>query len=307
MNRLAYLFLFVLCLPAAGCQIYFGGDDDDDQPQPDAGCYLPVARVPLPPDPPLRNPYTGGCEYWGGGGGGCGGDDGFDPTRPSKPDYGLCYGTVCDGLDEETCASADACRGIYYDFGNGQGEFAACWPTAPSGPIAGGGCEGLDAYSCSLHNDCSAVHEPGCFGGGDCIEPTEFRYCTPEAATPPPPACATLGEDGCIMRSDCTPIYEGSDCSCDPSGCHCNTQTFIECSGDPNDVGCAACNGGEYCVHSIGGAPPGVDFYSCEKIPETCLLDPSIPGCDCLKDEPCGWDCQQDPATGQLVLTCALP
>ena len=37
--------------------------------------------------------------------------------------------------------------------------YEACWPTAPSGPVRGGGCVGLDAQECSRHDDCVAQHD----------------------------------------------------------------------------------------------------------------------------------------------------
>jgi hypothetical protein len=219
-------------------------------------------------------------------------------------------------------------------------QFAACWATPPTGPIRGGGCGGLDAQTCSLHDDCSAVHfnqfcppdslcaltpaeymycqdEPsagGCYGDAECPEGFEctadteclpppgcdpatgmacpavcYGRCVPlggggcenvacpdgshceSVCTPPDPACdggpmgcpetcvvecvpdvplpmscGGLDEptcidmiDGCITSANgttacadiaCEPIYEGSDCTCDPMGCHCNVQTYVSCN-----------------------------------------------------------------------------
>jgi hypothetical protein len=58
----------------------------------------------------------------------------------------------------------------------------------------------------------------------------QFVGCTSEVAPPPPPACDTLTtEMACTARADCEPIYHGSNCTCDPHGCTCETETFAYC------------------------------------------------------------------------------
>ena len=312
MRRLVLAAL--LLLPASGCFFVFdddhrcGGGGDTAWPGPSAD---PIG---------LRNPATGLCEYVGGGGGG-GGDDCYE-TQSARapayvPDWGTCA-SACEFLDETSCQAADGCRAVYTDWCTTAGvdclsrDFAACWPTAPSGPFRNGDCRGLDAYACSLYDDCSPVHEASCVPGAPgCVNTAAgFLACDDERGTPPP-VCTALDESACIVRADCTPLYEGSDCSCDPSGCHCNTQTFVSCEagggGEGQRCGDITCAGDQYCVHSIGGAPPGVDFYSCEALPAACLDLPTVPTCACLADEPCGWECQQDAATGAFLVTCALP
>jgi hypothetical protein len=203
------------------------------------GVCDPTTMPPPPPPPLLRDPQTGKCEFFGGGGGGGGGcNPGTGVDVPALADWGVC-GSPCESLDETSCRAADACRAIYanrlppnvdgVDF-----VFEACWPTAPSGPVRGGTCEGLDAQECSRHDDCIARHESdwsGCsdFAGCD-YTAGNFDSCAAETAPPPPPpACTTLGEAACDTRDDCTPLYAGSDCHCTASGCTCDTWTFDTC------------------------------------------------------------------------------
>jgi Cys-rich repeat protein len=309
MKRLALLTLLLSTAP--GCALYFGDDTGDDCTKVDV------------PAVGLRDPYNGQCEYTGGGGGGCGAPaSGFEGAPVKQQDWATCYG-ACDALDENSCLAADGCRAIYTDalcdaIGC-EHVFAACWGTAPSGPIRGGDCSAItDAYQCSLHDDCSAVHAPGpgnfescipenatpgcysdmdCPAGDVCTASTEClpppgcdpstgqvcpavcygrcvpapppgcmsnadcasgEYCAKDPAclggpigctgtcvATPPPACAGADEntcidliDGCWTRDDgteicgvtaCEPLYEGSDCTCDPMGCHCNVETYVGC------------------------------------------------------------------------------
>jgi hypothetical protein len=198
---------------------------------------------PPPPVQPLRNPESGRCESFGGGGGGCTpptpGTGGVDV--PAHQDWGVC-GSPCESLDEASCRMADGCRVIYANQYPPNVDaigyvFETCWPTAPSGPVRGGSCDGLDAQECSRHDDCIARHDSdwsGCSDPASCdYVAGQFDACTAESAPPPPPpACSTLGEAACDGRADCTPLYAGSDCHCTPSGCTCDTWTFDSCTAD---------------------------------------------------------------------------
>jgi hypothetical protein len=204
-----------------------------------AGCQAETWVCPdVPVRPPLRNPASGKCESPGG--------NPCDPAVPPPtlvPDWGACD-SPCAGLDETTCRAADACRAIYADASPPWTEQAPhfvykdCWPTAPSGPVHGGGCQGLDAYGCSRHDDCVAHHDAdwsACMNDATCPWTVgEFRSCEDESTPPPPPpACPTLGEAACIARTDCTPLYRGEDCDCTPMGCTCSTWTFDACQAGP--------------------------------------------------------------------------
>jgi hypothetical protein len=299
---------FLLLTMSAGCQFYFGGGDDD------------CVGAPLPPARGLRNPQSGTCEYYGGGGG-CDGQP--VPAAAVEPGVAVDWATcenACSGLDEKTCQASDGCRAIYTDRCSTLGvdcftqDYAACWATAPSGPIRGGGCTNLGAQACSEHDDCVAVHLLGCSPDDpSCNVPGEFRYCNDEEVTPPPPppACATLGETACIGRSDCAPLYQGSDCSCTPMGCHCNQETFERCQTDSGpgfpDCGPYLCSSNQYCEHGSGGAYPGMESYACRPLPDACLANPMTLSCSCLQNVQCGNTCAQDPATGTLTVECLYP
>lgn len=351
MRTLAYLTSLTFLL-SSGCHLYFGGGDDDDECWW-GGSGSGGAAEPYPGDPApgLRNPESGMCEYYGGGGGGpypC--DDPCEPCPAGEdyagdsdgaaaplPTWGYCDG-YCESLDEATCMVTSGCRAVYLDGclgadcpADAPDRFYQCWATDQTGPIQGGGCEGLDAYSCSMHDDCVAIHadggcgagaeapedapvecaeigwfqacadEPvGCYGDGECPSGTRcnagevclpppgceddgsglidcdaacYGYCVPDTTDPgtcygpvycdsippgcppnsipgradgcwtgacivieecpdePPPACSDLtDEDACIARADCTPWYEGVDCTCDEMGnCTCADWVFIDC------------------------------------------------------------------------------
>ncbi len=222
--------LAALMIPAtvtlSGCELWFGqgqcdyGNGDGDQ---EANGLL--------------NPYTGQCEYYYGGGGGntCGDYGGANDLAP-LPDWGQCLST-CTGLDEETCLATAGCRAGYlgdcpegFDCDGTTYTFYECWEVSPAGPVQGD-CNGLDAYECSLHDDCVAHHYPagenfeapgiGNFGycvaevarGPNCSEPVDCA-----AAPPDCPAGTVPGrQDGCwtgdcIAFADCDPPLDVGLC-----------------------------------------------------------------------------------------------
>nr|MBA3452041.1 hypothetical protein [Deltaproteobacteria bacterium] len=159
MRRYAAILLLL-----AGCDLYFGGDDE-----PPCTGYG-IGASPVAPNE-LRNPQTGQCQSYGGGGGCYDYVDGDGRCAPCaydvapQPDWGSCYST-CDGLDESTCLAAPGCIAAYdenTDYADAPSEisFKGCWATAPSGPIQGGGCWELDAQACSRHDDCSMYYGDG--------------------------------------------------------------------------------------------------------------------------------------------------
>ena len=206
----------------------------------------------------LRNPNTGACEPYGGGwcDDSCG--RACPATEQAEPDWGQCY-SHCESLDESACKAASGCRAAYADT-----SFYQCWAVAPSGPIQGGGCTQLGAQDCSRHDDCSAIHaignpigsflscanetsisDPGsCVGEVTCdaLPPNcpsgtiagrrngcWTGYCIPIADCDELPACSTLDENDCIGRADCTPTYEGQNCTCNGTSCTCQTWVFDSC------------------------------------------------------------------------------
>lgn len=224
----------------------------DDNPQ-----CLDYAGPAGAPAYELRDPVSGVCQSFGG-------YDCADPCRPcpatgiAEPDWAQCY-TQCEGLDEATCKTTSACRAVYSG-----STFHECWGTARSGPIQGGNCTGLGAEECSRHDDCVAIHaegtpigsfmscapegtaqDPGsCVGTVTCgTAPPQCPmgtiagrrngcwtgYCIPYADCDMLPACSTLGEMDCIARTDCTPTYAGHNCTCNTTGCTCQSWTFDAC------------------------------------------------------------------------------
>ena len=60
----------------------------------------------------------------------------------------------------------------------------------------------------------------GCFTG----------YCIPLDDCESQVACGEITvEMTCIARPDCTPLYEGVDCTCDSTGCDCASWKFSSC------------------------------------------------------------------------------
>ena len=222
------LWVTLALAPVAGCTLYLGGDDggDDTCPPSDYG----GDGIALG----YRNPQNGGCEYFGGGGGGgpCGYYD--EPTAP--PDWATCP-SQCEGLGESTCLEVDGCRGAYLAFVDSDFQFLECWGTAPSGPIRGGSCVGLDAYGCSLHDDCAAVYDRdsvGYLSFGQCIGEPGVE-CTSDDQCPPGYSCTATGQcvgilDVCAAV-DCGPGYECQAMCypCDPpDGTGCEDGPYCE-------------------------------------------------------------------------------
>ena len=66
-------------LPLAGCNLYFGSDDEPP----------PCDPYPYPGAPQeFRDPQTGACQYIGGGGGGCFYDEALPAVDIAMPDWG---------------------------------------------------------------------------------------------------------------------------------------------------------------------------------------------------------------------------
>lgn len=252
-RTLAYLLTStLLALGSTGCAIYFDDPDDDD-------CLYGGSDVPQggleAPAPGLRNPFTGQCEFFDGGGGGGGCDSACGPCEPPPPTipiptWGFCDSS-CSGLDQATCSSTPGCRGAYLT----SGVFSECWAVDMTGPVQGGACEGLDAWECSRHDDCVAIHVDTCSTSpaGDLACGTgEFVACGAEAA-------------GCFVDQECQPGYRcnATEVCGLPPGCG---------SGDPNCD--AACYG--YCVPV---EDPGQCYGEvlCDALPPECPPD-RIPG-----------------------------
>ncbi|MGE0869661.1 MAG: hypothetical protein AB7P03_13935 [Kofleriaceae bacterium] len=82
-----------------------------------------------------------------------------------------------------------------------------------------------DVATCSTV-DCGAGYEcvETCTDGGGGIPPLCEPTCMPVTS------CEALKtEMDCLARGDCTPVYEGDDCTCYPDGCSCEILTYERC------------------------------------------------------------------------------
>jgi hypothetical protein len=229
-----------LCIAlASGCHLYFGDDDDDCTPRAQQSG---------------RNPYTGQCEYWGGGEE-CWEDYGpvdRETGVPAPPDWAACV-NYCTGLDEYNCMATSGCRAVQmsscpegWDCMETTYTYFECWGTAPSGPISGVPCSGLEAHECSRHDDCIARHYPGQYYANAGAEE--------DRAMPEPPAIGNF--ESCQQE----PATCFSNADCDP-GFRCNADEIcLDACGDGTGTGIAeepcdmACMG--FCVPDDSPPPP---------------------------------------------------
>jgi hypothetical protein len=157
------------------------------------------------PNPPPCDPACGPCPGYAG------------PAQAAMPDWGVCNGP-CASNNEVQCLASPTCHAVYLDEGAAPQAFWGCWDLPPSGGITGV-CDGLDAQTCSEHTDCTSLYS---------TTTNVYESCHAE---PTPAACSTLTtEAACKLRSDCDPIYIGMNCTCDPSGCTCATETYDHCT-----------------------------------------------------------------------------
>jgi hypothetical protein len=164
----------------------------------------------------LRDPQTGQCQTFNVGNCGC------EPCTKGVdvPAWGACMGACEQITNESQCAATTTCHVTRLD-----GKFWGCWEVEPTGPVSGH-CATLDAFSCTSMDTCVGLYASSAVQDG----PAQFVGCTDEQAPPPPAACDTLTtEPACTARTDCEPIYNGSNCTCDPHSCTCQTETFAYC------------------------------------------------------------------------------
>lgn len=167
MRRGAVLAALVI---SSGCSTFLGGDDDEDC---DFGGPLAEGEDGLAAIEELRDPFSGQCQEVAppGGGDPCGAVDpgGRAPDIPR----GLCYQLGCESLPEQQCFERADCRAAYIDDGLSL-RYYDCWSTPqPDTSIEDpASCNQLDAISCSLYNNCAAIHDAGCELGADqCSDP----------------------------------------------------------------------------------------------------------------------------------------
>ena len=241
-----FVIAFVVLL--SGCDLYFS--DGDDEPPCNYGA---IEGAPIAPAL-YRNPATGDCQGFGGYP--C--DDRCGPcpaTDQALPDWGSCY-SECEGLAEGACISAPGCFAAYWEYPSQdrQGEYRACFQTAPSGPV-GGTCAGLDAQQCSRHDNCSA-HYNGEIGAGRLrTSPVQetFLFCQDEVSAS---CAATTCAPGTHCEEQCT--TSGGQTTCQPM-----------CVPDSNTCAQVDCGPGwqctEVCTNGTCGAQC-VPAGTCEAI-----------------------------------------
>jgi hypothetical protein len=300
-SLLASLALTAL-IPVAGCGLYFQGSD----PPPDAGGCAYGGDQAL-----VRNPQDGACQTF----------DYGNPCNPSvglkpAPDWAFC-GSTCEALAEGDCLATPGCRAAYTEPSKFDAPPAAipafygCWGTAPSGPIETGACDGLDAQSCSQHDNCAAFYSwlpdslvaeltfdrcaaepsaPACnlactFGShcelacGGCGDTTTDAGvptggCTPTCVPDPPQTCdQTACMPGSHCQLDCLP--------CDPTGSTpgCMSTCTPSCVPDALPCDTFVCGAGSTCYN---GACTGVP------VPNSTLPPPGTCAAYCIPDPPSG-------------------
>jgi hypothetical protein len=218
----ARLALLVGLLGTAGCGLYF--DSSSPPPPADGGC-LPSNGGALAP---LRNPRDGTCSDFG--------SDTCGGPQVRVPDWAQCD-DACAALDEPTCLAAPRCRVAYVESGAPcaagcpSPTFYGCWGTAPHATTSVGACAGLDAFTCSTHDNCAAIYvDTGGGAGGSLV----FGSCVAEPTLLPIPRCDQLATEAtCTGRADCVAIYRGLDCTCAAAGCTCASYQYDTCSPVP--------------------------------------------------------------------------
>ncbi len=159
----------------------------------------------------------------------CEGDGSSDPSSGATPpmcqtecvptgqDPGTCTGDVWCNLPEPACPT-----------GTTAGRLAGCWtgyciPNNACGPNDPGHCDDSSMCDLTAPPACPTGTSPGVVG---CHY---SGYCIPDAQCPVV-ACELLAtEAACVSRGDCVAVYEGMNCTCDPTGCTCEQQTFDHC------------------------------------------------------------------------------
>ena len=294
----------VLLMTLGGCGLYFGNGDDD--------CHAAYESVP---QQVLRDPQTGNCVAVGGGGGcnsACGpcayGAD-QPPSGGALAIWAVCYGS-CEGLDESTCLSTATCHVAYWDSPspnsppttmNGR-EFRGCWEVPPYGPIDSGGCAGLDATTCSEHDDCASVYGRAADAINDggvfhqCIDESTTNGCDSTTCDPGSHCeqncypCDSQDGQGCpaICYPMCIPDHLCDTIDCGPGSTCVETCTGMiangictaQCVAVENDPG--SCTGPVVC-DAVG---PHCPANTTAGIANGCYTGYCIPNADCGQTNP---------------------
>ena len=183
-----------------------------------------------------------------------------DPTADGQRDFYGCWQTAptgpvhgtCTGNDAQQCSEHDDCSAVYAG-GYGKDtmvplQFESCVPESTNPSCAAVDCQ--MGYHCEEHcygdpttntmDACQAycVQDTTCANvdcgpGYTCAEVCNdttngMGTCYPTCV--PSQSCETLTTElACQARSDCTPVYDGTDCTCTLYGCTCQHLTYERC------------------------------------------------------------------------------
>jgi len=140
----------------------------------------------------------------------------YPTCEPVGVGPGSCTGTVTCNLAPPVCpvnTTAGIDNGCYTGY---------CIPNSKCGTTDPGKCYAqVTCNSAPPH--CPSGTLPGVVNGcysGYCIPTNDCEMA----------ACETItNESSCEARMDCIPVYNGTDCTCTPSGCTCATLTWERC------------------------------------------------------------------------------
>jgi hypothetical protein len=288
--------LALLVVLLGGCGLYWGGDDGDDV----------VCNTAKEPAQGFVDPSTGQCQYLGGYpcDGVCGpcAQTGIDEGY-AQPDWPSCY-SQCSALDQNSCEATAGCHADFYD----NGSFWQCVATPPTGVIQGS-CDGLDAQTCSEHDDCVSNYAYDASGSTryETCAPENQQYCLADADCgsgqrcdtsvcnqpncPPDSDCGSVCEGVCVPDAACSAVDCGMGYHCEETcypcdttdGSMCDPECYPACVPDQTcanvDCGpgyeCAMeCSSGTCypaCIPTNGGGPGDcTGMISCNSAPPTC-------------------------------------
>ena len=123
----------------------------------------------------------------------------------------------CNPKPDVTCATIDCGTGNECVIAAGSGAGVECQPIATGGTCGGLSCQQTPPV-------CPTMTTPG-IGADGCYT----GYCIPTDECTQPLCSSLTTEAQCTARTDCNPIYNGTNCTCDSHGCTCQTETFARC------------------------------------------------------------------------------
>jgi len=163
-----------------------------------------------------------------------------DPAADGLPQFWGCWNVApsgpvqgaCDNLDAYSCSRHDNCIAVY------SGKSDATNTAYEGTTFERCAIEQTAAYctdntQCGEHEFCdtsTCYPSPTCPNCPTCGACPDSNVCYGVCQQVSDVPCEALYvENACIARTDCSPLYEGSDCTCDMTGCHCQVLTFVGC------------------------------------------------------------------------------